>query len=178
MRFDLKKNIVLTGFMGTGKTFTGRALARKLKTIFIDTDALIEKQAGIPIGEIFEKFGEPHFRMLEREAVKKVSESDGAVIAVGGGAVVNSENLADLKRKGIVVCLTASPDVILSRVERNSDRPLLQVEDKIGKIKELLNNRAPYYEKSDITVNTDNKMPELVADEILDRLQAIDKWNQ
>lgn len=164
--------------MGTGKTFTGRALARKLKTIFIDTDTLIEKQAGIPIMEIFEKLGEPYFRMREREAVNKVSEEDGAVIAVGGGAIVNHENLADLKRQGIVVCLTASPEAILSRVERNSDRPLLQVEDKIGKIKELLHSRASSYENADITVNTDNKMPEQVADEILDRLQAIDKWNQ
>lgn len=154
--------------MGTGKTSTGRLLARKLGTRFIDTDTLIEKEAGIPILEIFEKFGEPHFRGLEREIVKKVAGENGVVIAVGGGAIVNPANLTDLKRYGIVVALTASPEVILSRVERNSERPLLQVEDKIGKIKELIAVRAPFYEKADMTVDTDRKNPEQMADEILE----------
>lgn len=159
--------------MGTGKTFTGRALARKLGTRFIDTDTLIEKEAGISIREIFEKFGEAHFRGLEREIVKKVSDENGVVIAVGGGAIVNPANLTDLKRHGIVVTLTASPEAILSRVERNSDRPLLKVEDKIGKIKEMLAGRAPFYEKADMTVDTDCKNPEQVADEILKTVQTI-----
>ena len=165
------KNIVLTGFMGTGKTSTGRVLARKLGTRFIDTDTLIEKEAGIQIWEIFEKFGEAHFRGLERQIVKKVTEEEGIVIAVGGGAIVNPANLADLKRHGIVVSLTASLDVILSRVERNLDRPLLKVEDKLGKIKELIAVRAPFYEKADITVDTDCKNPEQVADEILEAVR-------
>lgn len=160
------KNIILTGFMGTGKTYTGRVLARTLGIKFIDTDALIEEEAGITIPEIFKKFGEPYFRKLEREIVKRVSEEDGAVIAVGGGAIVDPDNLADLKKKGVVICLTASPDVILSRVERSSDRPLLQVEDKIGKITELLEKRAPYYEKADFTIDTDGKTSEQVAVEI------------
>lgn len=168
------KNIVLTGFMGTGKTYTGRALARKMGTRFIDTDTLIEKEAGMSIREIFEKYGEPHFRGLEREIVKKVSEENGMVIAVGGGAIVNTANLADLKRHGIVINLTASPEVILSRVERNSDRPLLQVEDKIVKIRELLEERAPYYQRADITIDTDSKKTEQVADEILEVVR--DKW--
>lgn len=163
-----KKNIVLTGFMGTGKTYTGRALAKSLGTKFIDTDVLIESEAGITIPDIFEKFGEPHFRGLEREIVKRVSQENGAVIAVGGGAIVNPDNLADLKKKGVIICLKASPEVILSRVERNSDRPLLQVEDRIGKITELLEKRAPYYEKADFTVDTDGKTPEQVAEEILE----------
>ena len=165
------KNIVLTGFMGTGKTSAGRVLARKLGTRFIDTDTLIEKEAGIQIWEIFEKFGEAHFRGLERQIVKKVTEEEGIVIAVGGGAIVNPANLADLKRHGIVVSLTASPEVILSRVEKNLDRPLLKVEDKLGKIKELIAVRAPFYEKADITVDTDCKNPEQVADEILEAVR-------
>ena len=165
------KNIVLTGFMGTGKTSAGRVLARKLGTRFIDTDTLIEKEAGIQIWEIFEKFGEAHFRGLERQIVKKVTEEEGIVIAVGGGAIVNPANLADLKRHGIVVSLTASPEVILSRVEKNLDRPLLKVEDKLGKIKELIASRAPCYEKADITVDTDGKNPEQVADEILEAVR-------
>jgi len=157
--------------MGTGKTSTGRVLARKLGTRFIDTDTLIEKEAGIQIWEIFEKFGEAHFRGLERQIVKKVTEEEGIVIAVGGGAIVNPANLADLKRHGIVVSLTASPEVILSRVEKNLDRPLLKVEDKLGKIKELIAVRAPFYEKADITVDTDCKNPEQVADEILEAVR-------
>lgn len=159
--------------MGTGKTSTGRVLARKLGTRFIDTDTLIEKEAGIQIWEIFEKFGEAHFRGLERQIVKKVTEEEGIVIAVGGGAIVNPANLADLKRHGIVVSLTASLDVILSRVERNLDRPLLKVEDKLGKIKELIAVRAPFYEKADITVDTDCKNPEQVADEILELVISV-----
>jgi shikimate kinase len=172
MSYSLRKNIVLTGFMGTGKTSTGRVLARKLGTRFIDTDKLIEKEAGILIGEIFEKLGEPYFRRLEREIVKKVSEEIGVVIAVGGGAIVNPANLADLKRHGIVVSLTATPEVILSRIEMNLDRPLLKVKDKIGKIKDLLVDRAPYYEKANITVNTDDKSPEQVAEEILEAVRS------
>lgn len=168
----MNKNIVLAGFMGTGKTFTGRILAQKLGRKFIDTDTLIERDAGISIHEIFEKFGEGHFRRLEREAVKRVSGEGNAVIAVGGGAIVNLENLSDLKRSGVLICLTASPDAILSRVERNSDRPLLKVDDKMEKIKELLTARAPYYEKADITVDTDGKSPEQVADEILSLLKS------
>lgn len=170
----LKKNIVLTGFMGTGKTYTGRVLAVRLGTRFIDTDSLIENDAGIPIREMFEKFGEPHFREIERDIIRKVSDQNGVVIAVGGGALINPENLNDLKRCGIVVNLTASPDVILSRVERNPDRPLLQVDDKIGKIKELLAVRAPFYDKADIAINTDGKKPEQVAEEILEAVR--DKW--
>lgn len=158
--------------MGTGKTFTGRVLANRLGTKFIDTDTLIEKEAGIPVSEIFERFGEPHFRGLEREAVKKVSEEDGAVIAVGGGAIVNHDNLADLRKKGVIICLAASPEVILSRIERNSDRPLLQVEDRIGKIRELLEKRTSYYEKADFTIDTDGKTPEQVAVEILEMIQT------
>ncbi len=171
-RGNYLKNIVLAGFMGTGKTYTGRALARSLGTNFIDTDSLIEKEAGIPISEIFEKFGETRFRVLEREVIKRVSEEKGIVIAVGGGAIVNPDNLAALKGNGLIINLTASAEVILSRVERSSDRPLLQVEDKIGKIKELLEKRAPYYEKADITVNTDGKSPERVAEEILEAVRS------
>lgn len=167
MRFDLKKNIVLTGFMGTGKSFTGRILAGKLGVKFIDTDTVIEKKTGLLIRQIFDELGEPGFREIERETIKEVSAENGAVIAVGGGALVNPDNFADLKRNGVVICLTASPEVILSRVERNSDRPLLQVEDKIGKITDLLKSRASSYDKADIKVDTDNKTPEAVADEIL-----------
>ena len=154
--------------MGTGKTYTGRVLARSLGIRFVDTDALIQKKAGITIPEIFEKFGEQHFRGLEREIIRRASEEDGIIIAVGGGAIVNPENLMDLKRNGIIICLSASPEVILSRVERNSDRPLLQVEDKIGKIKELLEKRAPYYEKADFKIDTNGKTPEQVAAEIVE----------
>ena len=157
--------------MGSGKTVTGRVLARKLGTAFVDTDQLIEKEAGIPVREIFATFGEPHFREIEREVIKKISKESGIVIAVGGGSIVNPANMTDLKKHGIIVTLKAAPETILSRVDGNSDRPLLQVDDKIGKIKEMLAGRAPFYEQADIAVNTDVKTPEQVADEIVKSAQ-------
>lgn len=157
--------------MGSGKTVIGRVLARKLGTAFIDTDQLIEKEAGIPVREIFATFGEPHFREIEREVIKKISKESGIVIAVGGGSIVNPANMTDLKKHGIIVILKAAPETILSRVDGNSDRPLLQVDDKLGKIKEMLAGRAPFYEQADIAVNTDVKTPEQVADEIVKSAQ-------
>lgn len=164
--------MVLTGFMGTGKTYVGRVLAKKLGTTFIDTDTLIEKDAGMSIREIFERFGEARFRSLEREAISRVSDQESSVIAVGGGAIVDPANLEALRRNGIVICLTASPETILSRVERNSDRPLLQVNDKIGKIKELLSVRAPHYAKADMSISTDDKSPDQVAEDIMELLKS------
>jgi len=164
------KNIVLTGFMGTGKTEVGKLLAKKLSYTFVDADTEIELQEKMPITEIFKRFGEPYFRDVESEVIKRLSKMERVVISTGGGAVLRNENVANLKRNGILICLQARPETIYERTKHDTSRPLLQVEDPLQRIKELLEIRRPYYEKADIMIETDNKTPEEVAQEIIDKV--------
>lgn len=161
------KNIVLTGFMGTGKTEVGGILSQKLGYTLLDADTEIEKEQGATITEIFKRHGEPAFRDIEAAVIKRLSERVKTVISTGGGAVLRQENMDNLRRKGIVVCLAATPETIFSRTCNNTDRPLLQVEDPLKKIKEMLEFRRPYYEKADIVINTEGKSPFEVAEEII-----------
>ncbi len=162
-------NIALVGFMGTGKTYVGRALAGKLGVEFVDSDDVIEERSGMKISAIFEQFGEQYFRELEKKAIKELSERDGLVIACGGGVVLNQENVDNLKRNGIVICLTATPEAIYRRVKDESHRPLLQVEDPMGKIKELLERRAKYYAQADYTIDAS----EMSIDENVEEIERI-----
>jgi len=166
------KNIVLTGFMGTGKTEVGRILAQKLNYTLVDADTEIEKEQKITITEIFKQYGEPKFREIESGVIKQISELEKAVISTGGGAVLKQENMDNLRKKGVIFCLTASPETILQRTSINSDRPLLQVENPLQKIKELLEFRRPYYEKADIMIDTEDKSPMEVADEIIEKVKG------
>jgi shikimate kinase len=161
------KNIILTGFMGTGKTSAGRGLARELNLKFIDTDDLIEREAGICINEIFAKYGEAYFRRLESKVINEVSSDENMIIATGGGAVVNPENLLALKKNGTLIYLTASLDVILSRVGSGDERPLISEGDKKDTISSLLNEREPFYKKADFIVDTTTKSIKEVVKEIL-----------
>jgi shikimate kinase len=163
------KNIVLTGFMGTGKTEAGRILAKKLGYTLIDADTEIEKEQKMTITEIFKQCGEPEFREIEADVIRRLSMIQNAVISTGGGAVLRQENMDNLRRNGVIVCLTASPETILKRTSNNNDRPLLQVEDPLQKIKELLEFRRPYYEKADIMIDTEGKSPLRVAEEIIEK---------
>jgi shikimate kinase len=165
------KNIVLTGFMGTGKTEVGKELSRLLDMKLIDVDTEIEKSRKLTINDIFKKFGEPRFREIETEMIKNLSEKKNIIISTGGGAVLKQENTDVLRKNGVIVCLTASPETILRRTSRNSDRPLLQVEDPLKKIKELLNFRTPFYEKADIMIDTEGKTPLQIAEEIIERIK-------
>ncbi len=160
------KNIILTGFMGTGKTAVGRWLARELNIPFIDTDDLIEKEAGKSIAQIFACHGEDYFRRLESKAIDDVSSKADMVIATGGGAIVNPKNLEALKKNGIVICLTASVDAILSRVGSGDERPLLSENDKKGTISNLLKAREPFYKKADFIIDTTTKTVGEVVKEI------------
>jgi shikimate kinase len=165
-----ERNIVLVGFMGTGKTSTGRALAARLGREFIDMDQLIEEREGRTIPEIFATHGELHFRALERALVRELAARRNLVIAPGGGIVLNAENIRDFSSTGRIFCLRASPEWILKRVGHDTHRPLLQTNDKLGRIRELLENRRPLYDAIPDQVDTDGKTPEEVADEILARL--------
>ena len=140
--------------MGTGKSTVGKQIANRLGWLFIDTDDLIEEKAGMSISNIFVKQGEAYFRALERQVIDNVCCGTGKVIATGGGAMTIEENVRRLQEGGTVICLTAEPDIILSRVRNNTDRPLLQGEDPLGKIRTLLNARAEAYAKADIIIDT------------------------
>ncbi len=164
------KNIVLTGFMGTGKTEVGRELARVLGWRVIDVDDEIVKAQGMSINEIFGRFGEQAFRDMETEMIKEVSQNRNVIISTGGGAVLRQENMDILKDKGVVVCLDAAPETIFRRTSRNNERPLLKVENPLGRIRELLEARRPFYQKADITIDTDDKNPLRIAEEILEKM--------
>lgn len=168
------KNIVLTGFMGTGKTQVGRILSQRLGYKLMDVDDNIEREQKMKITEIFKNYGEPAFRDMESAVIKRLSEMDRAVISTGGGAVLRQENMDNLRKKGVIVCLTASPETILKRTGNNNDRPLLRVENPLQKIKELLQIRTPYYEKADIMIDTNGKSPFEVADEIISKFKDLE----
>lgn len=164
------KNIVLTGFMGTGKSSVGRHLAEGLGLGFVDTDDLIEERAGLTVSEIFERFGEGRFRALEREVIQGLSTQCNLVIATGGGAIMDGENLSNLKRCGVIICLTASPDTILSRIGEGDERPLLSGLDKKRAIISLLKKRGPFYSKADFMIDTTDRQVEDVVKEIKERI--------
>lgn len=139
-------NIVLVGFMGTGKTTVGKALAQRLNMAFLDMDDRIVEQQGKPITRIFAEDGEAAFRAMERALVQELSASRGFVIGAGGGLVLNPENIRDFERTGYVVCLSLDPDVILQRLAHDATRPLLTGDDKGRKLRETLATRQPLYD--------------------------------
>lgn len=167
-----RQNIILTGFMGTGKSEIGRILSKKLGLKLIDVDSEIEARQKMTITEIFKQCGEQGFRDIESEVIKTIADKENAVISTGGGAVLRQENIDHLRKKGIIICLMASPETILQRTGRNKDRPLLQVENPLQKIKELIEFRKPYYEKADLMIDTEGKNPREIADEIMDKIKT------
>jgi shikimate kinase len=167
------KNIILTGFMGTGKTAVGKELSRLLAMTLIDVDTEVEKIQKMTINEIFKQFGEQRFREIETGMIKTVSENRKVIISTGGGAVLKQENMDILRGNGIIVCLTATPETILQRTSNNTDRPLLQVENPFKKINDLLQSRKPYYEKADIMIDTEDKTPLHIAEEIIEKVRRI-----
>jgi shikimate kinase len=161
---ESKRNIILTGFMATGKSSIGRCLAARLGYEFVDLDALIEAEAGMRISQIFASQGEAAFRELESRMVERAAGRTGCVIATGGGAIVNPRNLEALKRSGVVIVLTADPEIILSRVRDAEDRPMLRGGEMRERIQRLLEERAPAYAKADLSVDTsDRTMDEVVG---------------
>ena len=167
----MKKNIALVGFMGTGKTTIARLLANQLNVECVDLDMLIEEKEGMPIVDIFKNKGEPYFRKIEKDIVFEASSSRGKVIACGGGVVLDKENVGKLKNNGLKICLTARPEIILTRTKSYSHRPLLNVDDAKVKIKELLKTRQPYYAQADYTLDTSDLDIEGVVKNIRDWIE-------
>ncbi|MEC4684278.1 MAG: shikimate kinase [Nitrospirota bacterium] len=167
------KNIVLTGFMGSGKTAVGRELANRLGMKLVELDEEIEKAEGLTINEIFSRFGERYFRDRETEIVRKFAGQDNVVISTGGGVVLREENMKALREKGVIVCLKATPETILKRTSTSGERPLLNVDDPLKKIRDLLDYREPFYEKADILIETDSLSTAEIADEIIRRVKEL-----
>ena len=175
----MKTNIALIGFMGTGKTAVGKALASKLGKQFIETDGLIEQKAGKSIPEIFEQNGEIAFRELEIEITKNIAHTKNAVIACGGGLVLNKINIDRFKEECIIVYLTASAGIILKRTSGDAGgRPLLAVPNRLQQIRELLRYRQPYYRQAaDIIINTSRLSIRMVVERIEEELKDNESFN-
>lgn len=160
-------NIYLVGFMGTGKSAVGRELAKRKKWQFLDLDELIELKEKRPISEIFARNGEPYFRRLEKRTLKEVSLQKKFVVACGGGIVLDADNIRIMKETGAMICLDATPEVILGRTSRYAHRPLLNVPDPKKQIDLMLKLRAPYYAQADRVIDTSGISVKEVADKII-----------
>ncbi len=154
--------------MGTGKTIVGKEVARRLGMKFVDMDDVIEEKEGCSISEIFAQKGEQYFRKVESEVARRLSQQEGLVIATGGGVVLDAGNLDALQSSGIGVCLTASPEVIYERVKHETHRPLLMNDDPLGKIKSLLEYRAPFYARVNHKLDTSELPVDAVVERIVD----------
>ncbi|WZL79998.1 shikimate kinase [Vallitaleaceae bacterium 9-2] len=164
-------NVVLIGFMGSGKSSVGKVLADKLERNFIDMDDEIEVGEEKSINEIFEAYGEEHFRELETSYLEKLLTKKNKVIATGGGVILKEENVSILKRIGTVVFLHTPLDQLLNNLQDDTKRPLLKDEDHATTIKNLLNLREPiYFEASNMIIQTKDKSIEEIADEIVSLL--------
>ncbi len=168
-----KRNVFLVGPMGSGKSAVGRQLARLLEAPFYDSDAEIERRTGVDIPYIFEKEGEAGFRQREREALEALTQVEPIVLATGGGAVLLAENRRCLAERGCVVYLQASVEQQAHRVRHARHRPLLVNVDPEVKLAQLMVERAPLYlAVADVTVSTDGRKVQSVAEEIVRGLKA------
>jgi len=160
------ENIFLIGPMGVGKSTIGRQLADKIGRKFIDSDSEIEKKTGASIDLIFEIEGEEGFRKRECKMIEELTGLNQVVLATGGGAILDSDNRNYLKQRGTVIYLKASTEKLVQRTERGSGRPLLQTDDKLGRIQDLLATREPWYEETaDLIIHTDDhSVKEIVSD--------------
>lgn len=168
----MAKNIILVGFMGTGKSTVGWRLAQKLHMEFIDMDKEIERITGLAVRDLFRRYGEVRFRSEERVLVAKLAQRENMVIATGGGVVLQEENINALSGSGTMVRLEASPEEILNRVNRKKgSRPLIRRDMNAEDIAEILKNREPLYACARYRVTTSGKDVEQVVNEIVELLK-------
>lgn len=164
----MSQNIILTGFMGTGKSTIGQLAATCLQRDFVDMDAVIEARQGRPISRIFAEAGEPYFRQLEAELCRELAGQQGLVIATGGGALVPAENLRVIQQSGLVVCLDCEPAVLWQRIGQSDDRPMLagQDEGRFARLAVLLEQRTPAYARIERHLDVTHLSPEEAAQRI------------
>lgn len=172
MPSDTRKNIALTGFMAVGKSAVGRRLAERLQLSFVDIDRVIEEREGTSIAEIFARKGEPYFRSLEKRLLAEILERDGQVIATGGGAVSDEESLRLLKKRSLLVCLTADVERLLQRAGSGKERPLLNESDRRKRMEELLQRRQASYRQAEVTIDTSRLSVDEVVEEVVSSLEG------
>lgn len=172
----MKKNIVLTGFMGSGKSSVGVKLAERLNLDFVDMDREIEKVCGMTVSELFKRYGEQRFRSEEKLMARKLADQSGLVIATGGGVVLTEGNLDALRENGLVVNLEAKPEYIFQRVNRKKGtRPLLKKDLTVEDIEAMIKSRQALYQQADLIIETSDKSIVEVVEEIMVHLREFEK---
>ena len=168
----LNYNIVLIGFMGTGKSTISAYLSEQFGMEAIDMDQVISEREGMPISRIFEIHGEEYFRNAETNLLKELQTKKNVVISCGGGTPLREENVVEMKKNGKVVLLTAKPETIFNRVKDNHDRPLIENNKSVEFIEELmLKRRDKYIAAADVIIETDNKDKQQICHELIDALK-------
>lgn len=167
------RSIVLVGMMGAGKSSIGRRLAGRLGIPFIDADAEIESAAGMTIREIFDKHGEPYFRAGETRVIARLLDNGPQVLATGGGAFMNADTRSLIRSKAVSVWLKADFDVLMKRIKRRHDRPMLKTPDPAATLRTLISERYPFYAQADITVESRDVLHDVIVDEIIVALAGV-----
>src|SRR5580700_11044690 len=162
-----RRSIVLVGMMGAGKSSVGRRLAARLGLAFIDADTEIEAAAGMSIADIFSAHGEAYFRSGEARVIARLLEGGPQVMATGGGAIINSDTRAAIRAKAVSIWLNAEYDVLLRRVKRRTDRPMLKTADPAETLRRLLVERNPVYAQSDVTLHSRDAPHEAIVNEAI-----------
>ncbi len=168
----MRENIIITGFMGTGKSVVAKELARKLKMKFIDMDRIIEEGQGMSIADIFSRYGENYFRQQENKLVKELSQKENMIIATGGGTLLSSDNARILGQRGQIICLYADSRTIYNRVKRRNNRPLLKGENVLSDIDRLLEERKKIYDNIKWKIDTTNLNIQEVTNKIIALLKS------
>ncbi len=166
------RSVVLVGMMGAGKSTIGRRLAARLRLPFLDADTEIEAAAGMSIPDIFETHGEPHFRDGEARVIARLLDGGPAVLATGGGAFMREDTRGRIHDKAVSIWLKADADIIMRRVKRRADRPLLQTADPAATVGRLIEEREPVYQRADITIWSRDVPHEKIVDECIDALHV------
>jgi shikimate kinase len=166
------KTVVFVGLMGVGKTCIGKRLAQRLELPFIDADKEIEEAARCTIPEFFERYGEQQFREGERRVILRLLDNPVHVLSTGGGAFMDPQTRAAIRERAISIWLRADLDLMLRRVSRRNDRPLLQVSDPRAKLQELIDERYPVYAEADITVDSMDGPPDATLERVMSALAA------
>ena len=169
-------NILLIGFMGTGKTTVSRWLSKDMNLKEVDMDKYIVEREQRPITDIFEQQGEEYFRKIETECLVEIQKEKGKIVSCGGGAVLKDENVRYMKEGGVIVLLTATPETVYERVKDGNDRPILNGNMNVEYIEQVMNKRkARYLEVADLIIATDGKSPQSISKEIIEGIDKLAK---